>query len=618
MIPMMKTVLWLMLLFLPTAAAARAGAPPQTSGVRAVCRAGQTFITWQDAQDDFGAGPVTWGQIRDRKSSVRYRVYRHNKPIDAESLKDARLLAEVQPLSGFNVHSWSFERLVNQAVFSHEDKGELARYDHFKGWDRDSPQGGKLIIPRFAIEDHKLLPAATGLYVHSASKQETAYYAVTAVDDGQENKTFTAGNSPAQPVEEKVQAWQPVEQPDPGKFGFDFRGRRHYFVAWVAAPLAPKPMYFNWSVLVPPDCKAPVPVELYFHDPGMSYARPPTKLLDRSIQVCPHDFPFSGWYGYNDAVAAGKPAEAGVVRPHTIRRIAAFLQWAQGRFPADPSRVMAVGGDGAAMMALHRPELIACVFITRFQAQQLDSKSAEAFAGCWGPASPQIKDEAGRGEWGWGEFDRLLCGRKLPNVPKADELAAIEPNPAYPGHQMNLPMFICSSYSWGRDPDYGHGRGRLYYALQATRQGLCADWAWGGKLPAPSKFAGTWRGIDFTNSSPLPVITRSSNDKEGEGAGNCNLDYSWSQVAEDAGSFEVAISGRPGTFDLTPRRLSKLKIAPNQKLQWEVVSIPSNPRGTVPDEQSGEVSADAHGVLTLPGLQLAREASLKVRIQTTK
>jgi hypothetical protein len=116
----------------------------------------------------------------------------------------------------------------------------------------------------------------------------------------------------------------------------------------------------------------------------------------------------------------------------------------------------------------------------------------------------------------------------------------------------------------------------------------------------------------------LPVITRSSNDKEGEGAGNCNLDYSWSQVAEDAGSFEVAISGRPGTFDLTPRRLSKLKIAPNQKLQWEVVSIPSNPRGTVPDEQSGEVSADAHGVLTLPGLQLAREASLKVRIQTTK
>jgi hypothetical protein len=231
----------------------RVDAPPQTSGLRVLHRAGQTFITWKDAQDDFGAQPVTYGEIRDRKSSLRYRVYRHTRPIAASNLKEARLLAEVEPLSGFNVNSWSFERLVNQAVFSHEDKGELAKYDPFTGWDRNSPQGAKLITARFAIEDNKALPPGTGLYVHSALAEENAYYAVTAVDNGQESESISAGNSLAQPVGEKVAAWQPVEQPDPGKFGFDFRGTRHYYVTWVAPPLAPKPMYFNWSVLIPSD-----------------------------------------------------------------------------------------------------------------------------------------------------------------------------------------------------------------------------------------------------------------------------------------------------------------------------------------------------------------------------
>jgi len=613
-----RKIAWLMYFSVLIGGLARADAPPQTSGLRVLHRAGQTFITWKDAQDDFGDKRVTYGEIRDRKSSLRYRVYRHTRPIDAGNLKEARLLAEVEPLSGFNAASWSLERLVNQVLFAHEDQGELASYDPFAGWERNSPQGAKLITARLAIEDNQPLPPGSGLYVHSASAEEDAYYAVTTVDNGRENEALSAGNSLARPVREKVAAWQPVEQSQPGKFAFDFRGTRHYYVAWVAPPLAPKPMYFNWSVLVPPDCKEPVPVELYFHGPGMSYARPPTKLYDRSIQICPHDYPFSGWYGYNDALSRGKNAEEGVVRPYTIKRIEAFLKWAEGKFPADRSRVIAVGGDGAALMAIHRPELISCVFITRFQALQLDRKSAPLFEQAWGPSRPQIKDEAGRGQWTWGELDTVLCGKALCAVPKGPELAAVQPNAAYPGSGLKLPFFVCCGPSWGRDPDYGRGRGRFYYALQATRQGLCADWQWGGKLPAPAKFAGTWRGVDFTNDGAFPAIAFSSSDKDNEGSGNCNLIYSWSDVKEDAASFEVVISGRESTFDLTPRRLSKLQIAPGQRLAWEAVAIPVNPRGKVPEKQSGAVSADANGVVTLRGLQLAGETSLKVRIGVVK
>ncbi len=172
-------------------------------------------------------------------------------------------------------------------------------------------------------------------------------------------------------------------------------------------------MYFNWSVLVPPDSSTPCPVELYFHAPGYSYARPPVKFLDRSIQICPHDFPFSGWYGYTDAVGTLKnPADA-AVQPYTVRRIEAFLKWAQGKFPIDAGRIVAVGGDGAAIMALNRPKLFA-------------------------------------------------------------------------------------------------------YVLQATRHPLHAHWAWGSNLTAPGKYSGLWQGLDIQNTTPVPAITNSSADKEGD------------------------------------------------------------------------------------------------------
>lgn len=594
--------------------------PPQVTGLKAVHRAGQTFITWNDPLDNFGDKPVTYGQLRDVKSTIRYRVYRHAAPIDAGSLKQAKLLAEVEPLSGFNINGWSFERLVNQALFYDEQTGDLARRAPFNGWSMTSPQGGRLVILRLAIEDNKPLPPGTGLFVNTPAAGK-AFYAVTAVDEGAENTQFSGGNNLAEALEEKAEPAAPVEQPNSGKLGFDFRGTRHYFVTWVDPPLAPRPMYFNWSVLVPDDCKEQRPVELYVHGPGMSYARPPTKLIERSIQICPHDFPFSGWYGYNDALMNGKrndgSVEGGVVHPYTIKRIEAFLKWAQGKFPIDPARVYAVGGDGAAMFALHRPALIAAVYITRFQGMQLDPKMRAEYEKCWGPESPQIKDDAGRPDWSWGLFDVLLCGRQMPTVVKGEE-PTTQPDVKYPGTKLNLPLFICCGASWGRDPGYGKGRGRLYYALQATRQGLCADWQWGGKLPAPAKFTGLWRGLDLTNDGAYPSISYSSADLEGETRGLQNLGYSWSEVEEDANSFEVVISGPGSTLDLTPRRLSKFKIAGGLKLDWEGVTT-TIPRGSKePVKQSGQATADENGVVTIKGVQVNKYSPVRIRISCAK
>ena len=597
--------------------------PAQATGLSVIHRAGQSFITWKDTEDTLGDKPVTWGALRDalRKAEdskrVCYRLYRHRKPIDATSVRDATLLAEIQPFSGFNVNSWSLERLINQVIFSNADRGELGVYGPFNGWNRESRQGERLVIPRFAIEDRTVLPAGTGLHVHSPAVAEKSYYAVTLVANGAENLTdFSAANSLAQPVEEAAAAWAPVEQPDTEPFGFDFRGKRRYYVTWVAPPLAPKPMYFNWSVLVPPDCTQPAPVELFFHAPGYSYARPPVKFLERSIQICPHDFPFSGWYGYNELLGSPKSRQEGVVRPYTIRRTEAFLKWAQTRFPVDPTRIIPVGGDGAALMAVYRPELCAYAIITGFQSLQLDPKSAESFAEAWGPSSPQLKDENGLAEWKWGELDFLLCGKCLPSVVKKDEPLPSPAPATAPGMKLELPLFVCRGYSWGRDPAYGHGRGRLYYALQATRHALHAHWAWGGNLTAPQKFTGLWQGLDITRATPIPAITYSSADKEGEGAGHCNVGYTWQNVKEDADSFEVTISGAPSTFDLTPRRLSAFKIQPGETLAWE--ALPSEVRGQKSEPKLGQEKADENGLVTLKGLELQKTQTLKIRISRAK
>jgi hypothetical protein len=602
---------------------AAVGLPRQAAGLKALHRAGQTFITWDDPTDAFGARPVTWGLLRDALRGTdglrqtRYRIYRHSRPIDAANVTDAVLLAEVGPLSGFNVNSWSLERLINQAVFGNDDQGELGVYGPFSRWDAASPQGGRLVIPRFAIEDGKTPAPGRGLYVHSAADRGDAYYAVTAVAGGAENLSeFTAANSLARPVAETPAAWQPVEQPPGPPLGFDFRGKRRFYVTWVAPPLAPRPMYFNWSVLVPADGDSPRPVELYFHAPGYSYARPPVKFLEQSIQVCPHDFPFSGWYGYNDAIGTLKSPAASAVQPYTVRRIEAFLEWAAGKFPVDRSRVVAVGGDGAALMALYRPGLFAYVLITGFEAQQLDPKAADRYVQAWGPRCPEVKSDGGLGEWAWGEPDYVLCGRRMPAVVKKDEPAPTA-DPSAPGVRLELPLFICRSYSWGRDPSYGNGRGRFYYALQGTSHALHAHWAWGGKLTAPDKFSGLWEGIDIRSTSPILAITNSSADREGEGSGQTNVGYAWQDLKEDAGSFEVSIAGPPGTFDLTPRRLSKFKALPGQKFSWETayVEVPHWSRQKAPASRSGVATADANGLVTLKGLEAASGYRLVIRIK---
>jgi hypothetical protein len=264
--------------------------------------------------------------------------------------------------------------------------------------------------------------------------------------------------------------------------------------------------------------------------------------------------------------------------------------------------------------------LFAYTLVTGFEAQQLNPKAATRLAAAWGPPSPQIKDESGRDQWGWGELDVLLSGRRLPAVVKKGE-SAPQIEPSAPGFRLELPLFVCRGSSWGRDPNYGHGRGRFYYALQGTDHALCAHWAWGGNLVAPGKYSGLWQGLDLQNTTAIPAITNSSVDQEGEGAGHANSRCTWRDVKEDATSFEVTVAGQAGKFDLVPRRLSKFTIRPGQNVSWEaeLVEIPAwNRSPTKPSARSGVITADSNGLVKIKGLELANGYALRVRIMKTE
>jgi hypothetical protein len=575
-------------------------------GVKAFHREGQTFITFKEVSPLITNPETTWGEIKSALANApdacSYRIYRHTEPISDRTIAQAELVAELGPLSGYNTNGRNKEYLIGQAMVRSDEMGELARdwggYMH--SWTMNHPRMDRYPVPRFVIDERRgQLPVGVGLYVHQSEKLGRRYYAVVSCRRGVENLRDFSGRNAAGPIEERVGPGLPVRQ-GKGLWGphFDYPGTRWVYAQWCGPPLAPQQnMYFNWSVLVPPHHGGKLPVELYFHPDGYSYAQPGKKFLRASVQVAAHDYPASGWYGFNEAWTALRSPKAAAVSNHTQKRIMVFLEWAKQELPVDPDRIVAVGSDGAAALALAFPETFSYVLITRFDRRGvLNPEAADRFAAAWGPKSPEIRDALGRGDWTWADLDKLV------------EKASAEGK--------DLPLFACRGPSWGRVEGWGKGRGRFYSAMHEAGQPLVAHWAWGGRLEAvqPDKWTGLWRGLDIRRGAAIPAFSNCSLDKEGEGGGNTNLDFLWTDVKDEPNRFQITITGRECTFDMTLRRLQRFKVGPRRRVRWEATPLPGPDRETA-ESQSGWATADDHGVLAIRGLKYpARVSGLMVKM----
>ena len=610
----------------------RAKAPTkQPTGLRVLHRAGQTFITWVEVDKRVKGEQVTWGVLKraldeaDAKGAVRYRVYRHTAAITARNVHQAQCLADVKPLSCYNVDGRSVERLISmhtrRVVRDIPFARRIALGGYFGRYRTDMPKMDEVSVDRFVIDGSgKPLPLGSGLYVHNPPRAGKAYYAVaTSVDGATNTVDFSPANATATALAETVGVGEPVFQgPIDLKVLYDYPGERRGYVQWTGPPLSSLPnRYYNWAAYVPVDRPKPVPLRVYLTKER--YRRPPVRHRRDTILISGHDGPvWSFWYGYHEALGTLKSFKQGRVEPYTKRRLFAFIDWVMKEFDGDPNRLSAVGGSEALHYGVKHGDKFAYVLADRPDPNpKVTPGSVRVRSYRFRPPLPQREHVWGKVEWeiaadtgkpAWDEMDLISHVRADPKR----EVAFLSMGPA----SMSAP--------WPRQVEF-------MKTLWSAKQPFCARFYWGGgaHLPVPEGKVGAKTAFDFALNLPMLALRNNSNDrgltqapfaeaKAGYwGGGRIADGRRWvADFVDEPDRFEITIHGGGrvtyaggGASDVTPRRTRKFRPAPGEKFKWE--NVPLGPRSRY-KPQSGEVVADENGLVTIPQVSFRDLSRLKV------
>lgn len=583
-----------------------AAVPPQVGGLEVFHRAGQTFITFRELDDPVGRDEISWGAIsavlRDlaRRRETRYCIYRNLRPITAANLHQAELIAEVEPLSGWNLNGRNIARPIDRFI-STARVLRWHQWNPFQNATIDGDYGRDCPIDRFVIaEGQRPLPRGTGLYVHTVQAKRKAYYAVVSRIDGVENTLeLGPGNSLQRPVEESV-AWpQPVLQGElPRMPFFNYRQRRLHYVCWVGVswvgsrgsepPCSNRPSdYYNWSVGVPDPLGKDVPLELNLHRDGYAYWRTHYRIEPGSIVLCPHDFPLkTWWFGYHQAQGTLRPWRGGTVRNYTEARLLRFVQWAAGKWPVDRKRILVTGcqggasGSGALRLALRYPQVFNMVIAGHGEAEP--SAAAGQIGPIWGRVEWGLKVENGRSVWE--ELDLVRAVKALP--PSAE-----------------LP-FVSMTYSGNQG-----SAAALAEALVAAGRPVITHTAWGGDRMIPVSATATNAAVRLDVRQNHSMLAVHAAGKVGDAVRNGSLLWQTDDLVDRADRYEVTLRQDRGDFQgtITLRRLQGFRVRPGATYAWKCTPLESPAGGgrSTPQPQQGQVTVGGDGLLTIHIAKLA-------------
>ncbi len=592
--------------------------PRQAAGLKVLHRAGQSFITWQEIEP------------REPGGEVRYRVYRHTRPITAATVAEAQCLGEAGPSSACNTRGRSVDELISRvrkrAVVDDELAKKLARTDYFSRCSPDMPEMAEVPAGRFAIEDDKPLPPGTGLFVHHPAQAGEACYAVAACEDGVANlRDFSGTNSLEAPVRETAGFGVPVRQGSPElSVFFDYPGTRWRYVQWASPPLAHLPgTYFNWGVFVPRGWEAAPArrLSIFFHDATQRYLKPPWPHRQDTVILSPHDAPYRSYgYGHHESLGTLRSFRQGRVQPFFARRVDAMLDWAVKEFGADPARISCGGhgtwgGTAALQYGLRRPGRIAWVMAD--QSPDPDPRQTPPEIKYYGRADERpVKTHLAAMEAVWGRVEWGVPGEGEKSIWEEMDLPALvraEPSRTMPF----LALGAGSQHvTWKQETD-------LLKAYLETWNGFMAEFFWGSSEVLPLPIGPFEPRLDrpilaCKPKSPLfPDFMRSKFDTGERGyAGGSRLNTVPRWLSEDAvdeprrleitvyAASDVAYSGS-ATKDATVRNAKQFRPAPGEKVTWRLADGPA--------KAAGEVQADGHGFVTIPDLKFGRPARLSVQ-----
>ncbi|MBM4038448.1 MAG: hypothetical protein FJ290_08030 [Planctomycetes bacterium] len=640
----------------------REGAPPPVKGVKALHRAGQTFVTFEEIDERSAAPSPTWAELKkqldaiDAEREVRYRVYRHTAPITAATLAEAEWLADVRPMSGYNTLGRSVDQLIalhrRRAMGDLDFSKQLARQDYFSKYNPDMPEMGEVPIARFAIEDGKPLPPKSGLHVHTvcgtaglpsrvppdatkstagqADRATTgkAYYAVVAAVDGVINGRSIACVGP---VEETVGFAEPVLQ---GKADvtvfFDYPGERRHYVQWAAPPLSNLPnQHTNWGLFVPRgyDKAAAKRLSVFFHDATQRWLKPPWPHRQDTVLLSPHDAPWRSFgYGHHEALGTLRSFRQGKVQPFLARRVDAMLDWAMKRFGADAGRVSCGGsgywgGTAALQYGLRRPGKIAYVMADALPDPNPNDTSYEyEMYGKRKTARPEMDSIWGKAEW------KIEAESGKPIWDEMNLVAHVQAN----GRKQAMPYISLGAGSqhltWRQETD-------LMKAYLATHNAFMAEFFWGSSHHLPLPVSAESGDHPFEPRADRPLLACNPRDRGPEpkffekhfdtgergysSGGRLNTRPRWDpeEIVDEPDRLEMTIycarrvvyAGRE-TCDVAVRNTAKFRPKPGEKLAWTAPD-PREPRKTI----QGEATVDEEGHILIPGLTFGEPGKLIIR-----
>ncbi len=569
-------------------------APASTAGgLEAVHRSGQTFLTWPEVNDDL---------------SITYSVYRHTAPIDANTLNEAALLAELPQGTGIY---WT-------------ERGRFAP----NGEDHSAYRS----LQNYVIEDlGPELPDGTGLFVWTAQEDAEAYYAVASSDGA----LFAA----AGPISEQMSTPAPVlvwqsedghsrvytQFMDYAAYNPTFDAPRegngfHALPEWEALSQIRSQQYaYNYWVGLPtPEtCGGAVPerlpLVLNIQGWGSRYSTFESTPWEWCAGMVWGDDPSQSWYFGFSAVHdyhSGEPVAEGPIVNYTEARVVKAVYdtidilEAEADTPSvDTDRVYvfghSMGGTGALMLAERYPQIFAAASASE---PMMDFAASELFApeleGKWGapdlnlpveirgPAAGHLAEYNGTGVWDWENLGAQLYARR------GDEMAFISIAHGTQDHVIDWQTVA--------QPAYTH-----FYAGARAFIGeiIAIDHTWLAFRDHPN-----WPFdlMTFRRDESLPALSGASGSLPAPppGVGGYNLTLEWSSSWNDfAGppvdtpaEWSIALRSLEGeqTVDVTPRRLQAFEVMPGEAYTWQNVQLSDD--AVV---QEGEVTADEDGLVTV-------------------
>ena len=583
------------------AARGRSGTPVLLSGISVFHRSGQTFVTWDEDQAVAGES---------------YNVYRAATPITSANLSAATLLtSRWGPLSEGS-SAYANERLWPDA-------------------EAPAPRQHNFIVQNDGPE----LSDTTGLFVWTTHENGTFYYAVTTIREGVEDRAIVPGqDATLTGVAETVASPTPIRvHTTASGHGFVYT----HFMDYSQWNPTFDGYAYNYSVALPPgyDGSQAAPLLVYLQGWGGRYGINDGTPYDWNSIWVEVDDPRQTWYyGFNADFdyrtfdpGNPNPPTTGTIVNFTEQRILQAIEEVSRLYNVDENRIhghgSSMGGSGMLALGMRYPNVFAAVYaglpMTDYRAADgrdgstnwrpdLEPKWGTVAANLpvehRGPHAAHLAAYNGTGVWDWMDHQAQAVDRR------GDDMAYL----AY-AHTMQDEVI-----AWDTQGQPFPG---ALAAADIGFQGAAVpgDHSWPGFVGANEVMiggdaGGGWGHFQFrrdlsfpavsqaAHASPLPPPTSTTEQY------SYNLDVEWSVpwhnfgalITDEPSTYGITLRSTSGnqTADITPRRLQQFVVNPGASYAWTNIDLT-----TAAVLQTGTATADASGLLTIPGVQILADGN---------